>query len=273
MKIVVTSRGETLQSAVDPRFGRATWFILYDVDTNLFESVSNTQNLNAPQGAGIQAAETVSPAVVTVVAKLERTYDMRELRGVPRELLDELDDSIGSGVIIHSSGVLLTNSHVIAGADKVVVRTSDGREFDTYDVKQDPLSDVAILKIKDAPRMPAAPLGNSDGMEIGDWVIAIGSPFELEATVSAGIISARGRSISRIPRSRLLQTDAAINPGNSGGPLVSLNGTVVGINTAIATNNGGYQGVGFAIPANQAKWIVDELLEHGEVRGQHRRRF
>ena len=112
-----------------------------------------------------------------------------------------------------------------------------------------------MLRIKDAPSgLPTARLGDSNQLEIGDWVIAIGSPFELERTVSAGIISGKGRGINKIKRGKLLQTDAAINPGNSGGPLVNLDGDVVGINTAIASSSGGYQGIGFAIPVNQAKW-------------------
>jgi serine protease Do len=161
---------------------------------------------------------------------------------------------------------VLTNNHVVAGADEVIVRLQDGSEITATEIRTDPLSDVAIVRFTPDSKLTAANFGDSSRLEIGDWVIAIGSPFELEATVSAGIISAKGRGISRIPRGRLIQTDAAINPGNSGGPLVSLDGHIVGINTAIATNNGGYQGVGFAIPANQAKWISEELLEHGAVR-------
>jgi serine protease Do len=169
-------------------------------------------------------------------------------------------------VVIDADGIVLTNNHVVANADEVIVRLQDGSEIVATEIRGDPLSDVAIVRFTSDSKLTPATFGDSDRLEIGDWVIAIGSPFELEATVSAGIISAKGRSIGRIPRGRLIQTDAAINPGNSGGPLVSLNGRIVGINTAIATNNGGYQGVGFAIPANQAQWISKELLEHGKVR-------
>ena len=113
--------------------------------------------------------------------------------------------------------------------------------------------------------MPAARLGDSDALRIGDWVLAIGNPFELEASVSAGIISAKGRSLGSAERASFLQTDAAINPGNSGGPLVNLRGEVVGINTAIASSNGGYQGIGFAIPVNLTKWVIDQLVSKGSV--------
>jgi serine protease Do len=173
---------------------------------------------------------------------------------------------LGSGVIITDDGRVITNNHVIAGAKKVLVQLPDQTEVEAFDIHGDPDSDVATFRIKLVDPIMPATLGDSDSIEIGDWVLAIGSPFKLEATVSAGIISAKNRAIARITRGRLLQTDAAINPGNSGGPLIDLDGDVVAINTAIATRNGGYQGIGFAIPINQAKWIADELAEHGRVR-------
>lgn len=173
---------------------------------------------------------------------------------------------LGSGVVISTDGVILTNHHVVAGARRVVVRFQDGEERIAKEIRSDPTSDVATLRV-DAPNpLAAAKLGSADDLQIGDWILAIGSPFQLEATVSAGIISAKGREISRIRRVRLLQTDAAINPGNSGGPVVDMEGKVVGISTAIATRTGVYQGIGFAIPIDQAKWIADELVEHGKVR-------
>jgi serine protease Do len=173
---------------------------------------------------------------------------------------------LGSGVIITTDGRVLTNHHVIAGAKRVIVQLPDQTEFEAYDIYSDIESDVATLRIRPTEELIAATLGDSDSLEIGDWVLAIGSPFKLEATVSAGIISAKNRAIARISRGRLLQTDAAINPGNSGGPLIDLDGHVVAISTAIATRNGGYQGIGFAIPINQARWIADELAEHQKVR-------
>ncbi|MGI9471448.1 MAG: S1C family serine protease, partial [Rubripirellula sp.] len=159
-----------------------------------------------------------------------------------------------------------TNNHVIAGAKRVMVQMPDETEVEATAVRGDPDSDVATLRISREGGFEFGELGDSDILEIGDWVLAIGSPFRLEATVSAGIISAKDRALRRINRGRLIQTDAAINPGNSGGPLIDLDGRVIAISTAIATRNGGYQGVGFAIPINQAKWIADELAEHATVR-------
>ncbi|MFM8284326.1 MAG: Do family serine endopeptidase [Planctomycetaceae bacterium] len=172
---------------------------------------------------------------------------------------------VGSGVIIDSSGIVLTNNHVVEGADSVTVELSDGREFKAVEIKTDPESDLAVVKLADANGLPVARLGDSDKLDTGDWVIAIGNPFELETTVSAGIISGKGRELDNIRRAKFLQTDAAINPGNSGGPLVNLAGEVIGINTAIASNNGGYQGIGFAIPVNLAKWVSGQLIAKGKV--------
>lgn len=175
-------------------------------------------------------------------------------------------EGLGSGVIIDPQGIVLTNNHVVSGADKVFVLLPDGREYEAVDIRTDEQTDLATVRFKTEEPLPAARLGDSDQMEIGDWVIAIGSPFELDQTVSAGIISSKGRSLMAGQRTDYLQTDAAINPGNSGGPLVNLSGEVIGINTAIATNNGRYQGVGFAIPANLAKWVYPQLLKDGKVR-------
>jgi len=241
-----------------------------------------------------QAARQTSPSVVTILSKTRIAMgrgpaDLRELfrdprfrdlfpDGLPLEVPEEdggeeegdsdgaFASHVGSGVIIDTDGLILTNNHVVEDAQEVTVRLSDGREFKATDIRRDPLSDVAILKIESPGMLRAAKLGDSDSLDIGDWVIAIGSPFELETTVSAGIISGKGRGIHQIVRGTLLQTDAAINPGNSGGPLVNLNGEVIGINTAIASNSGGYQGIGFAIPISRAKWVSDELLKFGKVR-------
>lgn len=174
-------------------------------------------------------------------------------------------DGVGSGVVIDKSGIILTNNHVVAGADEVTVELFDGREFKATEVKTDPQTDLAVVRISGAGDLPAARLGNSDALEIGDWVIAIGNPFELDTTVSAGIISGKQRELEKVQRGNFLQTDAAINPGNSGGPLVDLAGEVVGINTAIASNSGGYQGIGFAIPINTARWVTDQLIQKGVV--------
>jgi len=184
----------------------------------------------------------------------------RMIPPVPRNEL-----GVGSGVLIDSSGVILTSSHVVDGGGKIKVRLSDGREFEAADVKTDPRTDVAVVRIKGADNLKAAKLGNSSDVDVGDWVLALGGPFGLEGTVTAGIISAKGRSVGITARDDFLQTDAAINPGNSGGPLVNLDGEVIGINTAISTRTGGNMGVGFAVPVNLAKWVADQLVKTGKV--------
>lgn len=179
----------------------------------------------------------------------------------PRE-----QSGMGSGVIIDPSGVVLTNRHVVAGADKVTVHLSDGRSYEATDIKTDDRTDLAVVRIKGAGKLKAAKMGTSGALEVGDWVLAIGNPFGLSETVTAGIISAKGRGLGLTDREDFLQTDAAINPGNSGGPLINLNGEVVGINTAISSRSGGYQGVGFAIPIDIARFVSDSLVKYGTVK-------
>jgi serine protease Do len=186
---------------------------------------------------------------------------MPQLPSMPQRRVVET----GSGIIIDPSGVILTNNHVVAAGGKVTVRLPDGREFQAKDIKTDPKTDLAIVRIEGAGTLKAGKLGDSDSLEVGDWVLALGQPFGLEGTVTAGIISAKGRGLGITARESFLQTDAAINPGNSGGPLVNLDGEVIGINTAISTQSGGYQGVGFAIPANLAKWVSRQLMGQGKV--------
>ena len=172
---------------------------------------------------------------------------------------------MGSGVIIDPSGLILTNNHVVEGAGKVMVRLHDGREIEATEWKTDPKTDIAIVRIAGAGTLPAAALGDSGVLEVGDWVIAVGAPFGLRETVTAGIISAKSRGIGITAREECLQTDAAISPGNSGGPLVNLNGEVIGINTAISSRSGGYDGIGFAVPINLARWVSDQLALTGSV--------
>jgi len=190
---------------------------------------------------------------------LPEGFDLDMPEGMPRR------SGVGSGVIVDASGIVLTNNHVVENADEVLVELNDGREFKATEIKTDPDSDLAVVRLADARDLPVAKLGDSDTLSIGDWVIAIGNPFELETTVSAGIISGKGRELGGIRRAQFLQTDAAINPGNSGGPLVNLAGEVIGINTAIASSSGGYQGVGFAIPVNLARWVSRQLIDNGSV--------
>jgi serine protease Do len=196
----------------------------------------------------------------------EQFFEGRDLEDLMPNMPNFPKQGMGSGVIIDPSGIVLTNNHVVDGADEVMVHLADGREYKAQEIKTDPKTDLALLYIKGAGTLPAAKLGDSDKLKIGDWVIAVGNPFELEQTVSAGIISGMGRDLSKPGlRARYLQTDAAINPGNSGGPLLNLHGEVVGINTAIATNTGSYSGIGFAIPINSAKWVTDQLMKSGTV--------
>ncbi|MSR30697.1 MAG: Do family serine endopeptidase [Gemmataceae bacterium] len=171
----------------------------------------------------------------------------------------------GSGFIVEANGVILTNNHVVEGADKVDVFLHDGRKFTSTDIHGDAKTDLAIVRIK-AKGLPTLHLGDSDAMEIGDQVLAFGAPFGLTGSVTRGIISAKGRSLRLNFYEDFLQTDAAINPGNSGGPLINLEGKVIGVNSAIKTRNGGFQGVGMAITSKLAGQVMDQLLKHGVVR-------
>jgi len=181
------------------------------------------------------------------------------------EMPERHGQAVGSGMIIDPSGVILTNNHVVEGDGQITVRLHDGREFKATTIKTDPKTDLAIVKIEGAGKLQAVALGDSDATQVGDWVMAIGQPFGLEDTLTVGIISAKGRGIGDTARDNFLQTDAAINPGNSGGPLVNLDGEVIGINTAITSSSGGFQGVGFAVPINLAKWVAHQLNEKGNV--------
>jgi serine protease Do len=185
-----------------------------------------------------------------------------------RQMQPVVPHGMGSGFVIDPRGIIMTNNHVVNGASEVKVRFADGREYVATGIKTDPRTDIAILRVTPASgeRFEALPLGNSDQAEVGDWVLAIGSPFGLDMTVTAGIVSAKGRHIDKSEREDFIQTDAAINPGNSGGPLLNMDGEVIGINTAISTRSGGYDGVGFAVPINMAHWVSDQLITKGSVR-------
>jgi serine protease Do len=172
------------------------------------------------------------------------------------------EQSLGTGFIISDEGYILTNNHVVNGADEVMVKLADGREIKGEIKGSDEKLDLALIKISDKEKLPVAELGDSDSLEVGEWVMAIGNPFGLAQTVTAGIVSAKGRVIGSGPYDDYIQTDASINPGNSGGPLFSVNGKVIGINTAIIS---GGQGIGFAIPINMAKDVVAQLRDKGKV--------
>jgi serine protease Do len=220
-----------------------------------------------------QVAAAVKPAVINIrtitVIRTPGRSPLEEFFGeeffrrffgeVPRE---QVQRSLGSGVIVEESGIALTNAHVIARATEIEVQTADRKKHKAKVVGSDPKTDMAVIRILGGGMYPAARLGNSDALNVGDWVMAVGSPFGLEQTVTVGIVSAKGRVIGAGPFDDFIQTDAAINPGNSGGPLVNMAGEVVGINTAIVARG---QGLGFAIPINMAKKIYAEISTKGKV--------
>ena len=172
---------------------------------------------------------------------------------------------VGSGFVISSDGYILTNNHVVDDANQIKIKLSDGKEYDAKVAGRDPKTDLALLKAEGVSDLHALQLGDSDSLKVGSWVVAVGSPFGLEQTVTAGIVSAKGRVIGSGPYDNFIQTDASINPGNSGGPLLNPEGEVIGINTAIFSQGGGNVGIGFAIPVNMAKEIVPQLKDKGHV--------
>jgi serine protease Do len=232
-----------------------------------------------------EVAKAMRPSVVSIssTTHVERTQT-RNFRGqIPQELRPFFDDDqleqffefdtpqrrdqhgLGSGVIVREDGYVLTNNHLVGGADEVDVHLADGRKLRAEIVGTDKATDIAVLKIDSAGLTPAK-LGKSTALEVGEWVLAIGSPFGLDQTVTAGIVSATGRANMGITDYEdFVQTDAAINPGNSGGPLVNLRGEVIGINTAIASRSGGYMGVGFAIPSEMAGHVLQSIIAEGHV--------
>ena len=223
-------------------------------------------------------AREVTPSVVTInITRETDEDDLPRQRNIPffqfpefrRRIPDQ--QSTGSGIVMTADGYILTNHHVAGEADQLTVTFSDNREYDAVLIGSDPRTDIAVIKI-DAKGLKPATIGRSDAVEIGEWVLAIGAPLNLESTVTAGIVSAIGRDIDIIRDSKglsiedFIQTDAAINPGNSGGALVNLNGEVIGVNTAIATSNRSFIGYGFAVPIDLAKKVMNDIVKHGEVK-------
>lgn len=255
---------------------------------------------NAPAGAPGDfsfAAETVSPTVVHIRTTITRTVRQQQMPDIFREFFGdefgqgqgqgqsrprrEQGQASGSGVIISKDGYIVTNNHVVQDADEVEVILTDKRSFKAKVIGTDPLTDLAVVKVE-AANLPAIVLGDSDGLKLGEWVLAVGYPLDLESTVTAGIVSAKGRGIGILGRNQqgqqrddkkpvdtpiesFIQTDAAINPGNSGGALVNLRGELVGINSAIASATGYYSGYGFAVPVSLVKKVTADLLKYGNV--------
>jgi serine protease Do len=265
--------------------------------TNTF-AIQNTPALktaNEISDAFRQVSQQILPSVVTITTWSKETPSSASQNGTAqleelfksdprfRQLFgDDLDGVMpqqgrgpsrqrpravgqGSGFVISNDGYIITNAHVVNGAGEILVRFADGQEAYATETKVDERSDVAILKIEGVENLQALKFADSKQVEVGDWVLAIGNPFGLDLSVSAGIISGKGRAPNINEREDYIQTDAAVNPGNSGGPLVNLHGEVVGINVAISSRSGGYDGVAFAIPADLAKWVSDQLLTKGSV--------
>src|SRR5919112_6079619 len=217
----------------------------------------------------------VTPGVVNIATRVVETVDnpllqdpqFRQLFGIPDEAVRRETQAAGSGVIVDAEhGYVLTNNHVIEKATRIEVTTKDNRRFAAELVGRDPDTDIAVLRIK-PDRLTAVPLGNSDQLEVGDFVLAIGNPFGLGQTVTSGIVSALGRTGLGIEGYEdFIQTDASINPGNSGGALVDLRGRLVGINTAILSRTGNNVGIGFAVPIDMARAVMEQIIAHGEVR-------
>ena len=240
-----------------------------------FSSVSNSQNI---PNSFADLAEKLMPSVVnisttTIVTTQSNPFpfqfppgspfeDMFKEFGTPQE---RKSSALGSGFIIDKKGVVVTNNHVIQGAEDIIVRVNGDKEYKAKVVGADPLSDIAVLQLETKETFIPVKFGNSDKARIGDWVIAIGNPFGLGGTVTSGIISARNRSIGLSRYEDYIQTDASINSGNSGGPLFDMNGDVIGINTAILGRSGSI-GIGFSIPSNSAKTVINQLIEFGETK-------
>lgn len=227
-------------------------------------------------GALTQIVDETVPSVVTVRVKEKVTIQRRQLPRMFQQFFggqaysqpqQRVRQGLGSGVVISKDGYILTNNHVVAGADDILVTLHNGREYKGEVVGRDPLTDIAVVKI-DADNLNPLPIGDSDNVKVGEMVLAIGSPLEdkLAQSVTFGIVSAKGRTIGNgSSYNYYIQTDAAINPGNSGGALVNMSGQLIGINSAIISKTGGYQGIGLAIPSNIAKSVMNSLIDNGKV--------
>lgn len=235
-----------------------------------FENVANKIKPSVVSIKAVQSAKKISPRAKSKRSiprhPLERFFgpDMFGAPGAPNQR-DFGREGLGSGVIIRDDGYIVTNSHVVADADEVTITLHNGKKMDAEVIGTDPQTDIAVIKV-DGKDLTSADLGDSDKLKVGQWVVAAGSPFNLSQTITAGIVSAVGRSnVGIAAYEDFIQTDAAINPGNSGGPLVNLRGEVIGINTAIFSRSGGYMGIGFAIPATMVRTIMDRLISDGFV--------
>lgn len=251
-----------------------------------FTSFFDPEEFTVPDGLNfVYAAEKTTPAVVHIRSSFDGSGAQAQQRQRFRHPFEEMfpeyfrdrggsgrqgmpRGASGSGVIISADGYIVTNNHVIENADKIEVLLNDNRSYEATLIGTDPTTDIALLKVN-SQELPHLSFGNSDGIKVGEWVLAVGNPFDLNSTVTAGIVSAKGRNIGILQEQygveSFIQTDAAVNPGNSGGALVNLKGELVGVNTAIASPTGSYSGYSFAVPAALVSKIVDDLREYGTV--------
>lgn len=240
-----------IEESIKARQAAEHEWLFTDKINNIFHSAEPTDFTSAAS-QGVQSVVYI------------RSY---EALGSDRIFSKTFSTNTGSGVIVSSDGYIVTNNHVVGDGDEIEVVLNDNRELKARLIGGDPYTDLALLKI-DAQMLPYVMLGNSDSLKVGEWVIAVGNPFKLQSTVTAGIVSAKGRNINILENSGIesfIQTDAAVNPGNSGGALLNSSGLLVGINTAIISSSGGYEGFSFAIPVNLAKKVITDLKEYGVV--------
>ncbi|MBT3401768.1 MAG: trypsin-like serine protease, partial [Rhodospirillaceae bacterium] len=232
-----------------------------DLAEQLLPAVVNISTTQVVQAPGVQEMPDLPPGS-PFEEWFKEFFEQREGQDAPSRRAQ----SLGSGFIIDSSGYVVTNNHVIEGADEIKVILHDDTTLDAEIVGRDPKTDLALLKVETATPLTAVTFGDSDDLRVGDWVIAIGNPFGLGGTVTAGIVSARSRDIRSGPYDDFIQTDASINRGNSGGPMFDMDGKVVGVNTAIYSPSGGSVGIGFAVPSNQVASVVAQLKDFGRAR-------
>jgi serine protease Do len=261
--------------------GESTGKIYTEAETNWDnegdDNKATIANFN-PNAMFVDIVKKVRPSIVSIYTTKSVRIDQNPFyfffRDMPQDgdhPREQRQEGLGSGIIISKDGYILTNYHVIKDVDELLVMMIDNREYEAKVIGSDPATEIALIKIE-ADDLPIAVLGNSDNVEIGEWVMAIGSPLYLTSTVTAGIVSALSRNIDIIQDrdtggiENFIQTDAAINPGNSGGALLNLKGQVIGVNTAIATRTNYYMGYGFAVPINIAKSVVEDLMKYGEVK-------
>ena len=275
-----------------PLFGYLMIYNNNELTSNQSDLIVNNEGLSSAKNASFEwtnavpsedfvfASESSLNAVVHVTTKVETTTFKRDIfseffygPGAGGRELKQYGEGSGSGVIVANNGYIVTNNHVIQNATEIQVTLNDNRKYDAEIVGTDPSTDIAVLKIKETG-LSSLPLGNSDNINVGEWVLAVGNPFNLTSTVTAGIISAKARNLNLIseggkdnvvPIESFIQTDAAVNPGNSGGALVNTKGQLIGINTAIASETGSYSGYSFAVPVNLVKKVMTDLIDYGVV--------